>query len=117
MRFYEKVINVKADVAALLIFFSDFAVTSRVAWRAVKGAVFWREVWTRLAFDGIEVATTGLRARVVGNPFLAHNFRVARDPPAISACSYVHSLVPQRWAVWGTSSIFFSVAFSTASRL
>jgi hypothetical protein len=43
MRFYEKVINVKADVAALLIFFSDFAVTSRVAWRAVKGAVFW--VW------------------------------------------------------------------------
>jgi hypothetical protein len=34
MRFYEKVINVKADVAALLIFFSDFAVTSRVAWRA-----------------------------------------------------------------------------------
>jgi hypothetical protein len=42
MRFYEKVIKVKADVAALLIFFSDVAVTSRVAWRAVKGAVFWR---------------------------------------------------------------------------
>jgi len=40
--FYEKVIKVKADVAALLIFFSDVAVTSRVAWRAVKGAVFWR---------------------------------------------------------------------------
>ena len=37
MRFYEKVIKVKADVAALLIFFSDIAVTSRVAWRAVKG--------------------------------------------------------------------------------
>jgi len=27
-------------VAALLIFFSDIAVTSRVAWRVVKGAVF-----------------------------------------------------------------------------
>ena len=40
--FYEKVIKVKADVAALLIFFSDITVTSRVAWRAVKGAVFWR---------------------------------------------------------------------------
>ena len=40
MRFYEKVIKVKADVAALLIFFSDIAVTSRVAWRVVKGAVF-----------------------------------------------------------------------------
>ena len=42
MRFYERVKKVKADVAALLIFFSDIAVTSRVAWRAVKGAVFWR---------------------------------------------------------------------------
>ena len=40
--FYEKVIKVKADVAALLIFFSDIAVTSRMAWRVVKGAVFWR---------------------------------------------------------------------------
>jgi thiamine transporter ThiT len=39
--FYEKVIKVKADVAALLIFFSDIGVTSRVAWRVVKGAVFW----------------------------------------------------------------------------
>jgi hypothetical protein len=34
MRFYEKVIKVKADVAALLIFFFDVAVTSRVGWRA-----------------------------------------------------------------------------------
>ena len=41
--FYEKVIKVKgADVAALLIFFSDVAATSQVAWRAVKGAGFWR---------------------------------------------------------------------------
>ena len=40
--FYEKVVKVKADVAALLIFFSDIAVTSRMAWRVVKGAVFWR---------------------------------------------------------------------------
>jgi hypothetical protein len=42
MRFYEKVIKVKADVAALLICFSDMVVTTRVAWRAVKGAVLWR---------------------------------------------------------------------------
>jgi hypothetical protein len=42
MRFYEKVIKVKADVAALLIFFSGIGVTSRMAWRVVKGAVFWR---------------------------------------------------------------------------
>jgi len=42
MRFYEKVIKVKADVAALLIFFCDVAARSQVAWRAVKGAVFWR---------------------------------------------------------------------------
>jgi hypothetical protein len=42
MRFYEKVIKVKADVAALLICFSDVAARSRMAWRAVKGAVFWR---------------------------------------------------------------------------
>jgi len=40
--FYEKVIKFKADVAALLIFFSDSAVTSRVAWRAVKGAALGR---------------------------------------------------------------------------
>ena len=38
--FYEKVIKVKADVAALLIYFSDIAVISGVAWRVVKGAVF-----------------------------------------------------------------------------
>jgi len=40
MRFYEKVIKVKADVAAFP-FFSDIAGTP-VVWRAVKGAVFWR---------------------------------------------------------------------------
>jgi hypothetical protein len=40
MRFYEKVIKVKADVAARLIFFSDVAASSQVAWRAVKGALF-----------------------------------------------------------------------------
>jgi len=41
--FYEKVIKVKADVAALLILFSPTSTTLRpVAWRAVKGAVFWR---------------------------------------------------------------------------
>jgi hypothetical protein len=39
---YEKVIKVKADVAGpSLFFFSDNVVTSRVAWRAVKGAGFW----------------------------------------------------------------------------
>ena len=42
LHFYEKVIKVKADVAAFLIFVSDITVISRVAWRAVKGAVFWR---------------------------------------------------------------------------
>jgi len=31
MCFYEKVIKVKADVSAFLIFFADTAVTSRVA--------------------------------------------------------------------------------------
>ena len=41
--FYEKVVKVKADVAALLLFsFSDVAATSRVAWRAVNGSVFER---------------------------------------------------------------------------
>ena len=43
LRFYEKVIKVKADVAALLILFSPTSTTLRpVAWRTVKGAVFWR---------------------------------------------------------------------------
>jgi hypothetical protein len=43
VRFYEKVIKVKADVAALLILFSPTSTTLRpVAWRTVKGAVFWR---------------------------------------------------------------------------
>ena len=43
MRFYEKVIKVKADVAALLIFFSPTStMLYPVAWRAVKGAVFRR---------------------------------------------------------------------------
>jgi hypothetical protein len=46
MRFYEKVIKVKADVAALLIFFSDVAASSQVAWRAVKGAFFWAFILT-----------------------------------------------------------------------
>ena len=43
MRFYEKVVKVKADVGGPPYFFSA---TSREppggAWRAVKGAVFWR---------------------------------------------------------------------------
>jgi hypothetical protein len=42
MRFYEKVIKVKADVAALLIFFLRRRGNLPAAWRAVKGAVFWR---------------------------------------------------------------------------
>jgi hypothetical protein len=43
LRFYEKVIKVKADVAALLILFFPTSTTLRpVAWRAVKGAVFRR---------------------------------------------------------------------------
>jgi hypothetical protein len=42
LRFYEKVIKVKADVAALHIFFSDIDDAVSGAWRAVKGAVFWR---------------------------------------------------------------------------
>jgi hypothetical protein len=42
IRFYEKVIKVKADVAALLIFFLTSTMLHPVAWRAVKGAVFWR---------------------------------------------------------------------------
>jgi len=37
--FYEKVVKVKADVAALLIFF-DIAANSQVAWRGVKSARF-----------------------------------------------------------------------------
>jgi hypothetical protein len=41
--FYEKVIKVKADVAALHIFFPPTSTMLRwVAWRAVKGAVFGR---------------------------------------------------------------------------
>ena len=41
--FYEKVIKVKADVAALHIFFLATSTTLHpVAWRAVKGAVLWR---------------------------------------------------------------------------
>jgi hypothetical protein len=43
LRFYEKVTKVKADVAALLILSSPTSTTLRpVAWRTVKGAVFWR---------------------------------------------------------------------------
>jgi hypothetical protein len=43
LRFYEKVIRVKADVAALHILFSDHQRRYIwVAWRAVKGAVGWR---------------------------------------------------------------------------
>jgi len=41
LRFYEKVIKVKADVATLLIFFASMTLRP-VAWRAVKGAVSWR---------------------------------------------------------------------------
>jgi hypothetical protein len=49
--FYEKVIKVKADVAALHIFFSDHQRRYiRVAWRAVKGAVFWRSSRPLTAF-------------------------------------------------------------------
>ena len=41
--FYEKVTKLKADVATFRNFlFSDIVRTSRVAWRGVKGAVFWR---------------------------------------------------------------------------
>ena len=40
--FYEKVIKVKADVAALLIFFPTSTMLRPVAWSAVKGAVVWR---------------------------------------------------------------------------
>jgi hypothetical protein len=43
LHFYEKVIKVKADVAALHIFFPPTSTMLRwVAWRAVKGAVFGR---------------------------------------------------------------------------
>jgi hypothetical protein len=39
LHFYEKVIKVKADVAALHIFFCDMTTLRLVAWGAVKGAV------------------------------------------------------------------------------
>jgi hypothetical protein len=41
--FYEKVIKIKGPTwRPSLFFFSDVAATSEVAWRAVKGAGFWR---------------------------------------------------------------------------
>ena len=40
LHFYEKVIKVKADVAAFRISFSESTMLRWVAWRAVKGA-FW----------------------------------------------------------------------------
>jgi hypothetical protein len=43
LRFYEKVIKVKADVAVLNILFSPTSTRLRpVAWRTVKGSVCWR---------------------------------------------------------------------------
>jgi len=42
LHFYEKVIKVKADVAALHIFFSDIDDAASGGVEAVKGAVFWR---------------------------------------------------------------------------
>ena len=67
LRFYEKVIKVKADVAALLIVFSPTSTTLRpVAWRAVKGAVVGRSSRPLAALHATSKSSGGRSATQFG---------------------------------------------------
>ena len=72
LRFYEKVIKVKADVAALHIFFSHHQRRYiRVAWRAVKGTVLAQgceNAWLQRLRRAPEKDSTVLPSCDVGGP-------------------------------------------------